>query len=146
VETIQALVQRVQRVHRERMRDATATDWLLRVTLRGPCPLANDLANPDQIEELEHVMAERLDVRDAEVRARSLVPLVDPDAYRDETHLAAEVLDLIDRARSDDGTLDAVAPNALAGVPDEAPESRRAYLRSLLDGLDREAIARLVDE
>jgi len=146
VETIQALVQRVQRVHRERMRDATATDWLLRVTLRGPCPLANDLANPDQIEELEHVMAERLDVRDAEVRARSLVPLVNPDAYRDETHLAAEVLDLIDRALSDDGTLDAVAPDALAGVPDEAPESRRAYLRSLLDGLDQEAIARLVDE
>ena len=146
VKTIQALVQRVQRAHRERMRDATATDWLLRVTLRGPCPLANDLANPDQIEELEHVMAERLDVRDAEVRARSLVPLVDPDAYRDETHLAAEVLDLIDHARSDDGTLDAVAPDALAGVPDEAPESRRAYLRSLLDGLDQEAIARLVDE
>lgn len=146
VDTIQALVQRAQSAHRDIANDATATDWLLRLTLRGPCPLADDLAAADQVEELEHVLADRLDVRDAEVRTRALVPPVDPDAYRDETHLAAEVLDLLDRARTDDQTLDAVAPDALAGVPDDDPEARRAYLRSLLDGLDREAVARLLDE
>jgi DNA repair exonuclease SbcCD nuclease subunit len=153
LETVQALVQRVQRAHRETAEGTSATDWLLRVTLRGPCPMADDLAAADQVEELEQVLADRLDsesssgqaVRDVEVRTRALVPPVDPDAYRDETHLAAEVLDLLDRARTDDETLDAVAPDALAGGPDDDPEARRAYLRSLLDGLDREAIARLVE-
>lgn len=152
-ETVQALVQNVQSTFRETTRDATATDWLLRVTLRGPCPMADELASADQVQELEQVLAERLDpgsgsgqtVRDVEVRTRSLVPPVDPDAFRDETHLAGEVLSLLDRARTDDEALDAVAPNALAGVPDDDPDTRRAYLRSLLDGLDREAVARLLN-
>lgn len=145
VETVQALVQRTQNAYRNVAREAPATDWLLRVTLRGPCPLADDLAAPEQVEDLENVLAQRLDARDVEVRTRSLVPPVDPNDYRDETHLAAEVLDLLDRARTNDETLDAVAPDALAGVSDNDPDTRRAYLRSLLDGLDREAIARLVD-
>jgi hypothetical protein len=92
-------------------------------------------------------MARRLSgaVRDVEVRTRRLVPPVDPDAYRDDTHLLGEVLDLLDRARTDDDALDAVAPDVVAGAPDD-PEACRQYLRSLLDGLDREAVARLVDD
>jgi DNA repair exonuclease SbcCD nuclease subunit len=157
-ETVQALVQRAQTAYREVVQadesaGATATDWLLRVILRGPCPLADELSSPDQVEELEQVLAQRLDpgagsgqgVRDVEVRTRHLVPPVDPDTYRDETHLAGEVLDLLDRARADDETLDTIAPDVLAGCSDDDPEARRAYLRSLLDGLDREAIARLID-
>lgn len=148
VETVQALVQKVSAAYQEKARDATATDWLLRVTLRGPCPMANELDDPEQVAELEEVIARRLSgsVRDVEVRARRLVPPVDPDDYRGETHLVGEVLDLMDRARTDDETLDAVAPDALAGVSDEKPEVRRAYLRSLLEGLDREAVARLLTE
>jgi hypothetical protein len=74
------------------------------------------------------------------------VPPVDPDAYREDTHLAGEVLALLDRAQAEDEVLDAVAPDVLAGAPADDPEARRAYLRSLLEGLDREAVARLVDE
>ena len=146
VETVQALAQRAQTAFRETTQDATATDWLLRVVLRGPCPLADDLSSADQVAELEQVLAQRLEARDVEVRTRHLVPPVDPDDYRDETHLAGEVLALLDHARSDDAPLDAVAPDVLAGCSDDDPEARRAYLRSLLDGLDREAVARLLDE
>jgi DNA repair exonuclease SbcCD nuclease subunit len=147
VDTVQALVQRVEAAHQDRAQDATATEWLLRVTLRGPCPMADTLSSADQVAELEDVMARRLSgaVRDVEVRTRRLVPPVDPDAYRDDTHLLGEVLDLLDRAWTDDDALDAVAPDVVAGAPDD-PEARRQYLRSLLEGLDREAVARLVDE
>ena len=156
VETVQALAQRAQSAYRETAEadasgSATATDWLLRVVLRGPCPLADELASPDQVQELEQVMSERLSlgsgqtVQDVEVRTRHLVPPVNPDAYRDETHLAGEVLALLERARTDEDTLDDVAPDVLAGCSDDDPEARRAYLRSLLDGLDREAIARLIE-
>jgi DNA repair exonuclease SbcCD nuclease subunit len=146
VESVQALVQTAQRAHDETTQaNTSATDWLLRVTLRGPCPMATDLSTADQVEELEQVLAERLAARDVEVRTRSLVPPVDPDEYRDETHLAGEVLDLLDRVRTDDEALDAVAPDVLAGLSDDDPDTRRAYLRSLLEGLDREAVARLLD-
>jgi DNA repair exonuclease SbcCD nuclease subunit len=151
VATVQALVQRAQNAYRETAEadgsaSTTVTDWLLRVVLRGPCPLADDLSSPDPIEELEQVLAQRLDARDVEVRTRHLVPPVNPDEYRDETHLAGEVLALLDRARTDDDILNDVAPDVLAGCSDDDPDARRAYLRSLLDGLDREAVARLLDE
>jgi DNA repair exonuclease SbcCD nuclease subunit len=148
VDTVQALVEAVDAAHRERARSATADDWLLRVTLRGPCPMAETLAAPDQVEELEAVLARRLSgaVRDVEVRARHVVPPVDPDDYRGDTHLLGEVLALLDRVRDDDAALDAVAPDVVAGGPDDDPAARRAYLRSLLEGLDREAVARLVED
>lgn len=153
VETVQALVQKVEQAHREVAREATATNWLLRITLRGPCPMADDLTSPDQIEELEQVLTDRLDpgsgpgqvVRDVEVHTRHLVPPVNPDEYREDSHLAGEVLSLLERVRTDDEALAAVAPDVLAGVPDDDPDVRRAYLRSLLDELDREAVARLLD-
>ena len=148
IDTVQALVERVDAAHRERAQEATADDWLLRVTLRGPCPMADTLASSEKVEELEAVMARRLSggVRDVEVRTRRLVPPVDPDDYHDDTHLLGEVLALLDRARTEDDALDAVAPDVVAGAPDDDPEARREYLRTLLDGLDREAVARLVDD
>ena len=150
--TVQSLVDRAKTKFQEIARDAAATDWFLRIHLRGPCPMAEDLASPDQVEELEQVMTERLDpesssgqaVRDVEVRTTSLVPAVDPEEYRDETHLVAELLDLLERSREDEEVMEAVAPDVLAGAPDDDPEARRVYLQSLLEGLDREAVARLI--
>jgi DNA repair exonuclease SbcCD nuclease subunit len=145
-DTVQALVQQVTTAFAERAGNARAITWLLRLTLRGPCPMADPLTSTEQQKELEQVLAERLSVRDVEVRTRHLMPPVDPDEYRGETHLIGEVLSLLDRVQTDDEALDAVTPDVVAGVPDDDPESRRAYLRSLLDGLDREAVARLLDE
>jgi DNA repair exonuclease SbcCD nuclease subunit len=145
-DTVQALAQQATAAFAERAGTAQATNWLLRLTLRGPCPMADDLASREQVEELEQVLAERLSVRDVEVRTRSLVPPVDPDEHRDETHLIGEVLALLDRAQTDDEALDAIAPNVVAGGPGDDSETRRAYLRSLLDGLDREVVARLLAE
>lgn len=146
VETVQALVQKIQSSYREKAQQASATDWLLRVDLTGPCPLADEVSTGDQVDELEQVAAERLDLRDVEIRTHRLTPPVDVEAYREDTHFVAELLDHLDAAQTDDEVLDAVAPEVLAGLADETPEARRSYLRSLLDGLDREAVARLVDE
>ncbi len=147
-DTVQALVQAAAAAHRSTAREAVASDWLLRVSLRGPCPLADVLADPEQVADLETVLARRLSgtVRDVEVRTRALVPPVDPDAHRDDAHLIGEVLSWLDRLETDDEVLDAVAPDVVAGAVPDDPEARRAYLRSLLDGLDREAVARLLDK
>lgn len=144
VETVQSLVHRVQAAHQSTAKEAAATDWLLRVTLRGPCPMADRLGTADQRDELAEVLADRLNVRDVEVRTRHLVPPVDPDAYRDETHLVGEVLATFDDVSTDDEELERIAPEVLAGLSDDDPEARQVYLRSLLEGLDREAVARLL--
>lgn len=145
-ETVRALVRRLQDRYEDRADGAIASQWLLRVDLIGPCPLADELSETEQVEELEQVAAERLDVLNVEIRTRQLVPPVNVEAFRDETHLAGEVLSVLDRVRTENTLLDEVAPEVLAGISADDPEIRRAYLRSLLDGLDREAVARLVEE
>lgn len=146
VETVRALIRSMQKRFEDVRDGATASKWLLRIDLAGPCPLANELSDAGEVEELEQIAAQRLDIRDVEIRTRRLTPPVDVDAFRGETHLAGEVLSVLEQVRHDDGVLDAVAPSALAGISGDDSEDRRAYLRSLLEGLDREAVARLVDE
>lgn len=144
VASVQGLVHRCRAVLADRTDAAQASDWLLRVTLDGPCPLVRELRDPEEIADLEDVLADRLDVRDVEVHASTVTPPVDVDAFRGETHLAGEVLNVIDEARSNPSALRDVAPDVLAGLDDDDPEARESYLRSLLHELDREAIARLV--
>lgn len=145
VDTVRALVRRLRRVFEETARDARASDWLLRVDLEGPCPLAAELSGASEVDELEDVATERLDVLDVEIRTRHLTPPADVETFRGETHLAGEVLSMVDRVGADDALLDEVAPDVLAGVSTDDAEVRRSYLRSLLEGLEREAVARLVD-
>lgn len=146
VQTIRALIRVMRTTFEAETEGAHASDWLLRVDLAGPCPLADDLNDADQVEELEEIAAERLDVRDVEIRTRGLTPPVDVEAFRGETHLAGEVLSVLEAAGQDDAVLDEVAPAVLAGISGDDPEVRRSYLRSLLEGLDREAVSRLVEE
>lgn len=146
VDTVRALVRRLRGAFEETAGEANVSDWLLRVDLEGPCPLAEELTDADAVEELEDVAAQRLDVLDVEIRTRQLTPPVNVETFRGETHLAGEVLSMLDRVRADDALLDEVAPNVLAGVSTDDDEVRRAYLRSLLEGLEREAVARLISE
>lgn len=144
VGSAQALVRACRAALDARARDAQASDWLLRVTLDGPCPLVDELRDRDQTADLEAILADRLDVRDVELHTATVTPPVDVDAFRGETHLAGEVLHVIDRIRTDSAELHAVAPDVLAGRIGDDPDARESYLRSLLHELDREAISRLV--
>jgi DNA repair exonuclease SbcCD nuclease subunit len=127
-------------------------DVIVRFALDGPSPLAGELDDPDAVDELEAVLTDHLGVLDADVRTRRLVPPVDVEAFRGETHLAGEVLALLRRAAEDDEVLASVAPDAWASLnsdagaaADEEQETAdRAAVRELLQGLDHEAIARLV--
>ena len=56
-------------------------------------------------------------------------------------HLAGEVLDLLERAMNDDAILADVSPEVWALFQDDPSSSA---VRQLLDGLDREAVSRLI--
>ena len=144
---VQALEERVRDAHAAHKQDAPATDWLLRVTLSGGCPLASALQTAEQQRDLAETLTEGLDVRDVEVDTSHLTLPVDPDAYRGEVHLLGEVLDLIDRMDTDPALCREVLPEPLAGRPvanRDAFDVHDPYLRRLLDGLDREAVSRLL--
>jgi DNA repair protein SbcD/Mre11 len=116
-------------------------DVIVRVELRGASPLASTLTDADAEAELEAVLGDQLGVLDAEIQRRNLTPPVDVEAYRGEMHLAGEVLDLLERAMNDDAILADVSPEVWASFRDEPSPSA---VRQLLDGLDREAISRLI--
>ena len=121
-------------------------EWILRVDLRGACPLASLLASGDERTELAVQLREDLGVLDVEVRDRGLHRPLDLDAHCDQPHLLGQTLTLLARAATDDTELDRITPSELARSRGSDATERRAYLRELLQDLDAEAGERLLRE
>lgn len=118
---------------------------LVRIRLAGMCPIASELLTDSKRTAIEEQLAQHLNVDDVELRVNFLTPLVDVDAYRDDSHLLSEVLKVIDELSEDPELLDEIAPQQLAQQL-TTPEDRQAYLSSLLNALDREAAVRLTHD
>lgn len=121
-------------------------EWLLRVDLAGPSPLARTLRDPEAQSELAELLHDDLGVLDVDLRVHDLHPPVDVEAHRGQPHLLGQTLDLLASARSDNATLDAITPADLAGVDRADEGERRRHLRDLLDGLDTAAAEALLRE
>ncbi len=124
-----------------------AEAWMLRVRLAGRTPLAQELRDPVQRQDLEDSLCSALDdVLEVEVKADQVAPVVDVDKHRGEPHSLGSVLDLLDGIREGRENLnDLIPPDALARTFD-SEEEREAYLHSLLRDLDSEAAYRLLRE
>ncbi len=124
-----------------------AEAWMLRVRLRGRTPLAQELRDAEQRQELEEMLCFRLDdVLEVEIKADRVAPAVDVDKHRGEPHLLGSVLDLMDGVREGREKLSDLAPPGDFARKFDSEKDREAYLRSLLRDLDSEAAYRLVRE
>jgi hypothetical protein len=121
-------------------------EWMLRVVLSGPCPLAPQLADAEEVADLADRLTDTLGVLHLEVRVDRLTRPLDLAPHRDQPHLLGETLTVLDELESNDELLDRIAPPQLAGLDDDDPETRRSYLRQLLEGLDLEAAQTLLRE
>lgn len=123
-----------------RASEDAAEAWMLRIRLQGRTPLAQELRDAEQRQELEDILRSRLDdVLEVEIKADRVAPAVDVDTYRGEPHLLGSVLDLLGGVREGREKLsDLVPPDCLAR-PFDSEEEREAYLRDLLQDLDAEA-------
>ena len=128
----------------ERCGTVPTADWVLRIRLEGPCPLAQTLSDTVELETLQEDLQSLLGARFVELRTRRLTPLVDVNRFRDDVHVLSEILALIDEAGADNELLKTLSPQILAGPVDEFSDSS-SYLKELLSGLDYEAVSRLVD-
>jgi hypothetical protein len=117
---------------------------ILRIVLRGATPLFERLSGPEELEGLERELALGLGVLDVEVRAHHVSRPLNLEEHRGQPHLLGEVLAMLDELASDPEALRAVMPDPLAGYTGRDDSGRVAYVRTLLDGLDREAAMRLL--
>ena len=122
-----------------------AQEWILRVRLAGPCPLAPQLRQEEERDELADYLRDELGVLDVEVRDEGLHPPIELAQHLEQPHVLGEALALIKRAGTDDSLLSLLAPKELARDADYGDEaSRRGYLRELLNGMDALAAERLL--
>ena len=120
-------------------------EWLLRVELSGPCPLAAVLRSDEERDGLAEYLGEALGALDVEVRDAGLSLPIDLSRHVDQRHVLGEALELIKQAGRDDSLLTRLAPSELAVGDEQAEERERLqYLRGLLDGLDAAAAERLL--
>lgn len=110
--------------------------WMLRVELLGPCPLAGECRDDEDRAELQQALARALGVLGLELRTERLHAPIDLDAYRGQPHVLAIALQVAAELREDPLALEALAPDALAGLSGDDPVARRRYLRGLLDGIE----------
>jgi DNA repair exonuclease SbcCD nuclease subunit len=122
-----------------------AQDWVLRVRLQGRTPFYAELRGAEAADDLALALRERLQILDVEVRDEGVTPPVDVAEHEGQPHVLGTALELIRQARFDEGLLAEIAPGALAAAPAD-PAARAAYLRALLDGLDVEIVAAMLEE
>jgi len=118
---------------------------MLRVTLKGPTPLATKLIQQPYVKDVESDLKNELGVLDLEIVSSGVRPLIDVEQYRDGQHLLGEVLSLIEEVGENDALLDELGPVPIADVS-SAADDRIAYLRTLLTDLSAEAASRLLVE
>ncbi len=124
-----------------------AEAWMLRVRLEGRTPLAQELRDDEQRQELEKIIRSELDdVLDVDLKTDRVAPAIDLDRHRGEPHLLGSVLDLLDRVSKGREKLSDLVPADDFARKFNSEKEREAYLRSLLQDLDAEAAYRLVRE
>ena len=118
-------------------------EHLVRVDLTGESILASELNDPENLRELEEIIRSEEGFALLEIRPRSLVTPVDLASYADSATVLGEVIQMMRSLGTDDELLDAVRPEQLAGV---SVDDVKQYLRELVPGMEREAVARMVSE
>lgn len=120
---------------------------LLRIHLKGPCPLYRELKKDENIEALEENLKVSLDIDFLELLTDGVTRPVELLSYRGQPTILGSTLDILSRLLEDDEFLLDFIPEAMAGCEASACRDEKIkYVRSLLDGLDYEAAARLLKE
>jgi DNA repair protein SbcD/Mre11 len=125
------------------------TRWMLRVELSGDCPAAAELQRDEVLEELaEEITADLAaqGVLSVELIECGVHRPVGLDSHRGQPHVLGLSLEVIDALAGDDELLARLAPSALAGNDGRDEAAKRAYLRSLLTGIDSAAGEALLKE
>jgi len=137
---------------RRAWRDARAADpgapggeWMVRLALTGPCPLWAELQVEEDRALLAREVRDLIGVLDVTVVASSVHPVIDLDEHRGRTDVLGEALRLARAVRSGEVVLPGLGSDVLAGVTGTDGAAVEAYTRRLLEGIEGELAARLLE-
>jgi len=120
-------------------------EWMLRVTLSGPCPLWTELRTGEDRDVLSHELRELLGVLDVTVLTDTVHPVVPIEEHRMRMDVLGEALRLSEGIRRGEHALTTLDPSTLAGITSDDPTAVAAYVRGLLGEADGEIAARLLE-
>lgn len=125
---------------------APGVEWIVRVELEGPTPLAHLLRRADDLDSLREDIEASLDVRDVELWAhRTHTPVrVADHAGRDDA--LGEALRLVQGLLKGTESFESLRPTPLAGLDAAEGDEEDNYLRDLLDGASAELLVRMLRE
>lgn len=147
VRSLDELERRVQMTWRS-IRDeepgASGTEWMVRVQLRGACPLWPELQVEEDRDVLSSELKDLLGALDVVVETTGVHPVVPLDEHRTRIDVLGEALRLAESIRASGDHLSSVVGESLAESTLDDPASVAAYVRALLDEADAELAARLL--
>lgn len=121
-------------------------EWLVRVELKGACPIAEQLSREQVRSELADRLSNALGALDVEVLDTGLSPLRDVAAHRGQPDLMGLSLEVIDDALENPELLDQLAAS-LQSVSDLGDvEAKRRAVRAMLADLDLLAAETLIQD
>ncbi len=121
-----------------------SVEWVVRVELRGPTPLAGELRNPEEREYLAEELAAAISALHVELWISETHAPVDVAAHAGRDDTLGEALRLIEGLRSGRESLDTLLPDELAGLDPASGVAATTYAGQLLAGAPAELLTRLL--
>jgi exonuclease SbcD len=134
------------RAAREGDAGAGATEWMVRVALRGPCPLWAELRNAEDQEMLGGELRQLLGALDVGVVTDAVRPVVPIEEHRVRTDVLGEALRLCEGIARGDAVLEHIEPGDLVGLGATDPVALQAYVRRLLAESEGDVAALLLED
>ena len=144
-----SLARETAHVLRERVEPAGTSPeprWMLRVLLKGATRSAERLSDDELLQAAGEELARSTDAISVEFLDEGLVRPIDVTEHRGQPHLLGLALGVAEELTSDDELLGRVAPAELAGCTVGDVETKRAYLRALLNDVEASIAEALVKE
>jgi exonuclease SbcD len=145
LDELERQVQLTWQAHRERDPGTSGTEWMARVALVGPCPMWAELRTSENLDLLSEELREILGVLDVVVITDAVRPVMPIEEHRARTDVLGQALRLSESVRAGRRSLEGLDPNVLVGLTSEGPDAAERYVRKLLDGVDGELAARLLE-
>lgn len=120
-------------------------EWMARVILSGPCPLWSDLRAEEDRELLARELRELLGVLEVTVDTERVHPVLDLEEHRTRVDVLGEALRLAGALRRGETQLGGLDAGDFVGITSDDPAAVSRYVRELLDEVDGEIAARLLD-
>jgi len=118
---------------------------ILRLELEGPCFLKEELRDSENLLQLQEDLKYSLNLLAVELKVDKLLKPYNTEFLKDGRHVLSKVLANIDRLKATEG-LEDFEINRLISKGIRSQEAKEQYFKRLLEGLEVEAIGRMVGD